>query len=182
MTAKPPATRSARSTTPATSGDVAVEKRRATQKKRRPRRRTFKDHLRAGLMTAGVVLGLGLIVAAVMEATEAQDQMTLPEGLERTIPPLGSQIQRTDDVGFVLEPGYMGMLLIDGEVIPDDQLVRVTSLGQVIFRPGPDKEFESFEPGATVVLTAQFWDESLQLEQAKAQSALRNYTWTIRVQ
>jgi uncharacterized protein (DUF2237 family) len=74
------------------------------------------------------------------------------------------------------------MLLIDGEVIPDDQLVRVTSLGQVIFRPGPDKEFESFEPGATVVLTAQFWDESLQLEQAKAQSALRNYTWTIRVQ
>ena len=180
MSAKPPANPTRR-TTPDALSTTSVERRRSSPSRRR-RRRTFRDHLRAGLMTAGVVLGLGLIVAAVMQATDAQDQMTLPEGLERTIPPPGSQIQRTDDVGFVLEPGFTGMLLIDGKVIPDDQLVRVASLGQVIFRPGTDKEFESFSPGATIVLAAQFWDETLELEEATAQSELRNFTWTVRVQ
>jgi hypothetical protein len=59
--------------------------------------------------------------------------------------------------------------------IPEDQLERVGPLGQITFRPGPQRDVAKWGPG-TYQATVLYWS------QGKARPAHPNaFTWTFRV-
>ena len=69
-----------------------------------------------------------------------------------------------------LKDSFTGVLFIDGNRLPEDQTKIVPALGQVSFRPGPEKDIRALAPGhhsATILYWPQDKDESL----------AKSYTW-----
>jgi hypothetical protein len=97
------------------------------------------------------------------------------EKVEKVQPTPGGLLRPSSEVSIDLADGYIGRLVIDGKVIPDDQLVIIKSLGQITYQPSNGKVFEKFEEGPHVAQVI-FWkvDES---ENVNPQ----NYTWDFRV-
>ena len=93
-----------------------------------------------------VVLNLAFFVGREQDSSE-EGTDTLPSTVEDVLPPRGSTTGLIVDVVADLRAGLTGVLIIDDVCIPEDQLDVDPSLGTVAFRPGPDKEFENFEPG-----------------------------------
>ena len=66
------------------------------------------------------------------------------------------------------------MLVIDGVEIPEDQLDRVEGLGQISFRPGPNKELSRLRDGDNSVAVL-YW------QQGKARPAHpATFGWSFR--
>lgn len=79
------------------------------------------------------------------------------------------------EISVDLQDGYIGRLIIDGKVIPDDEVEKVIALGQYTFLPGKGKMIEMFEAGPH---TAQilYWEAD-----KPEPSTPENYTWSFRV-
>ena len=95
----------------------------------------------------GVLVGLNLIVFAFWSASSNDTRPDTPVAIEFLIPVRNAVIRPQEAVGADLADNYTGVLIIDGHEIPEDQLTRVVELGQVMFQPGPGKEFTEFSPG-----------------------------------
>ena len=93
-----------------------------------------------------VVLNLAFFLGREQDSSE-EGTDTLPSTVENVTPARGSTTGLITDVIADLRAGLTGVLIIDDLCIPEDQLDVDPSLGTVAFRPGPDKEFENFEPG-----------------------------------
>jgi len=78
-----------------------------------------------------------------------------------------------DDVTVDLADQYIGVLVIDGIEIPEDQLERVVGIQQVSFRPGPDKAISRFRAGENDVVV-KYWRGRLVDRPAKTFS----YSWS----
>jgi hypothetical protein len=119
-----------------------------------------------------VVLNLGLVL---LSQSDTQPQgRSLPETIDSVSPAPGDLSRLQDTITADLRDDLTGVLLIDGQEVPEDQLERIVPLAQVSFRPGADKDLERLEPGAHTV-TVEYWP------QGKARP--RNpgsYTWTFR--
>ena len=130
-------------------------------------------YVRTGLMTLGLFTGLSLFVLAF--TTSGDDTGNDPPAeVERIEPGHQALITPQGDVGFDLANEYTGVLLVDGEEIPEDQLVRVDALSQAFFQPGAGKDIETFRAGvhsATVV----YWPRALTRDEAES------FTWIFRV-
>jgi hypothetical protein len=97
--------------------------------------------------------------------------------IESLFPPSGAVIRPQEDVGADLKDTYTGALFIDEQRIPQDQTKVVVALGQVGFRPGPDKEITALRPGnhhATILYWPQ---EKGDEDAARAAGAVKSYTW-----
>lgn len=130
-------------------------------------------YVRTGLMTLGLVTGIALFVLAFTTSGDDTGNPA-PAELENIEPSHQALITPQGEVGVDLDNTYTGVLLIDGEEIPEDQIVRIDPLSQVFFQPGAGKDIESFRAGvhsATVV----YWPKSLTRDQSQA------YTWLFRV-
>jgi len=123
-------------------------------------------------MALGVAVALGLAVAGVLSTDSGQ--VTLPSAVERIVPVAGSLITPQGDVGADLADDLTGLLIIDGDEVPLDQLTRVEPLGQVFFSPGPGQYLRAFEPG-THSVTVVYW------ERTKTQADASSFTWQFRV-
>ena len=89
-------------------------------------------------------------------------------------PEPGEIIRPEDTVSADLRDDLTGVLVIDGQEVPEDQLDRVIPLGQVSFRPGPDQDLEKFAPGQHNIQVL-YW------EQAKDRPAHPgSYGWSFR--
>ena len=73
------------------------------------------------------------------------------EAVERFVPQEGEQILRQDQVGVDLKPGYDADLVVEGHLIPEDQLDKVEAQNEVYYRPGPDKEVRALDAGEMCV-------------------------------
>lgn len=124
-------------------------------------------------MAAGVALGIGLLVAG-FYASSNSEEVTLPPEVERIVPSAGSIIRPQGAVLVDLVDTYTGVLAIDGEEIPLDQLTVVEPLGQISFSPDEAKEITRFEPG-THSATVTFW------EKAETRASAQSFTWQFRV-
>lgn len=95
--------------------------------------------------------------------------------VESVTPPPGGIQRPQAEVSFDLQDGYVGRLSIDGELIPEDQLEKVLSLGQYTFRPGKGNVIEQFEAGKHVAFI-QYWKAD-----EPEPSTPQNYNWDFQV-
>jgi hypothetical protein len=97
-----------------------------------------------------VVLNLGFFIGREQDSSEPGEE-ALPLAVERVSPEPGTQADRRITVSVDLQDGLTGVLVIDGQRLPEDQLDYVGPQGVISFQPGPDQELSSFEPGEHTV-------------------------------
>jgi hypothetical protein len=139
------------------------------------RRRVFKHPGRVAIVVIGllVVLNLG-IVALNNTDTNIAGRDPLPVTIESISPERSELTGLIDTITVDLDNSLTGVLVVDGVEIPEDQLTHVTELGQVSFRPGPDKVFSRFRAGDNTVVV-KYWGRT------KARPAHpAGYGWTFR--
>ena len=141
-----------------------------------PRRRM--PSARTIIVALGVLAAVNLLIFAAHTGGQGQDTgPPLPEGIRFLVPRPGSVIRPQDDVGAQLKDNYSGALFIDDIRIPDTDAKIERSLGQVSFRPGPQKEITELRPGAHHA-TILFWpQEKGDEDAARAAGVIKSYTW-----
>lgn len=65
-------------------------------------------------------------------------------------------VNQQAQVGIDLTTGYDANLVVDGTLIPNDQLIRRPELNAVYFSPGPGKVIEKLPPGRNTVTALVF--------------------------
>ena len=142
----------------------------------RPRRL---PSLRTILVGLGALVAVNLLIVATHTGGKGQDNpgAPLPPEIEYLVPTPGAVIRPQEDVGADLKDTYTGALFIDDIRIPDTDARIERALGQVSFRPGPNKEITSLRPGHHYA-TIHFWPQDKGDEDAaRAAGAVKSYTW-----
>ena len=121
-----------------------------------------------------VLANLGILLLASTDTSQSSLQ-PLPNEIESISPERGQLTGLVDTIIVDLRDDMSGVLVVDGVEIPEDQLERVVGLQQVIFRPGPGKEFSRFRGGDNTVVV-KYWRGRLQDRPANPYS----YGWTFR--
>jgi hypothetical protein len=104
--------------------------------------------MRVVVVVVGLVLVLNLAFFVGRSSdTSDPERDPLPASVESVTPRPGTQADRRAAVSVDLQDGLTGVLFIDGQRVPEDQLEYSNPQGIVTFRPGEDKDLESFEPG-----------------------------------
>jgi len=127
-----------------------------------------------------VVLNLGVILLRSSD-TSPGGRAPLPIAVESVEPLPGSIAGPIDTVSVDLDNSLTGVLLIKQSgryvEIPEDQLDRVVELGQISFRPGPDKEITKFAAGTNDVLV-YYWSRTRVGGRPKHPAS---YAWSFQV-
>ena len=142
-------------------------------------RRRRLPSIRTIVVGLGVLAAVNLLIFATHTGGKGQDNpgSPLPPEIEYLIPVPGSVIRPQEDVGADLKDTYTGALFIDDIRIPETDARIERSLGQVSFRPGPDKEITVLRPGHHYA-TIYFWpQEKGDEDAARAAGAIKSYTW-----
>ncbi|HUF83507.1 MAG TPA: hypothetical protein VMQ81_02835 [Acidimicrobiia bacterium] len=96
------------------------------------------------------VINLAVFIGVVQDSSEPGTEM-LPSSVESVHPAPGTQADRRITVTVDLLDGLTGVLEIDGQRLPEDQLDYVVPQGIISFQPGPDQALSSFEAGEHTV-------------------------------
>jgi len=135
--------------------------------------------VRAILVGLGVLAAVNLLIFATHTGGKGQDipGPPLPVEIEAVVPTPGAVVRPQEDVGADLKDTYIGALFIDNQRIPEDQTRIERALGQVTFRPGPNKDIAALEPGPHSA-TILFWPQEKGDEPAaRAAGVVKSYTW-----
>ena len=115
---------------------------------------------------------------AYFSAQEGTDDPVLESGnaefVETLIPQRNAQVPQQSSVGIDLASDWTGVLVINGDEIPEDELQITDELGLIQYTPGPDKAVEQLQTGVNTI-TAVVWPRS------QSREAAQNITWTIEV-
>lgn len=108
-----------------------------------------------------VLVGLALVAAAAAlffgvraADTGGDDDVAVrsrPDVVEHVYPSHGDQVLRQTEIGIDLAPGYEGMLIVNGQPIPEDELRLVPEQNQVFFLPGEGTTIEKLPAGRSCV-------------------------------
>jgi hypothetical protein len=105
-------------------------------------------------VVAAVVLAAAtaLFTAAYLMASEGDDDPGRATGgrgvfVEALLPPEDSQVVQQSTVGIDLATGWQGVLRLNGEEVPEDELTRDQALNLVQFTPGSGKLMERLPIG-----------------------------------
>ncbi|HEV3363188.1 MAG TPA: hypothetical protein VG795_03445 [Acidimicrobiia bacterium] len=131
------------------------------------------------IVALGVLAAVNLLIFAMHTGGKGQDNLgsPLPQEIEYLVPVPGSVIRPQEDVGADLKDTYTGALFIDDVRIPQDETKFTPGLGQVSFRPGPNKEITALAPGHHYA-TIHYWpQEKGDEDAARAAGAVKSYTW-----
>ena len=107
--------------------------------------------------------------------TDTRTERIYPTAVETVSPRPGELIRLQDTVTADLRDGLTGVLLIDRQEVPLDQLEIVKPLSQISFRPGPGKDLERFEPGVHTA-TVLYWVGT----QFERPAKVGSYSWQFR--
>ena len=135
--------------------------------------------IRTIIVALGVLAAINLLIFATHMGGKGQDNLglPLPHEIEYLVPVPGAVIRPQEDVGADLKDTYTGALFIDDVRIPQDETKFTPGLGQVSYRPGPDKEIEALRPGHHYA-TIHFWPQDKGDEDAaRAAGVVKSYTW-----
>jgi hypothetical protein len=104
-----------------------------------------------------------------------------PQAIQDLFPQEGELQVPQAPVGADLINDYTGQLVIDGNVIPQDQITGDPTLGQVIFEPGPDKDLRELRKGAHNAVI-EYWPKTVKdADQARVKKLLSSYSWSFEV-
>jgi hypothetical protein len=129
-----------------------------------PRRKLFQHPGRVAIVavTLLAVVNLGILLLNKSD-TSLGGRNPLPVTITSVSPEPGSIAGPIDTITVDLDDHLTGVLLVKQAgayvEIPEDQLDRVTELGQLGFRPGPGKEITKFAAGETDVVVL-FWSKT----------------------
>jgi hypothetical protein len=80
-----------------------------------------------------------------------------------------------------LRPQYTGQLTIANHLIPQDQITGDPDLGQVIFTPGPGKDFTELPHGSQSAVI-EYWPRTIpDADHARAKGLLASYSWSFKI-
>ena len=127
------------------------------------------------LLVALVVAGA--LVGVVWGFSQSETPVrTLPVEVEGLNPVLGAQtVPNQATVTADLQFGMVGVLIIDGREIPEDQDTYVRATGELSFTPGVGQEFTRL-PGGPIRATVIYWPE-----QGSRETNAREFSWTFTV-
>ena len=104
-----------------------------------------------------------------------------PPAIQDLFPQEGELQVPQAPVGADLINEYTGQLVIDGNVIPQDQITGDPTLGQVIFEPGPDKDLRELRKGAHNAVI-EYWPKTVKdADEARVKKLLSSYSWSFEV-
>ena len=122
------------------------------------------------LLVVGSLTGLVLVFTLTDSGTESDVVASGgADAVEQLIPTRNAETLSQAEVGVDLAPGWTGVLVVNGEEIPENELDVVAALNQVLYRP-PD----GLESGRNCV-RAIVWQSSESREQS------RNVDWCFEV-
>jgi hypothetical protein len=134
---------------------------------------------RAVITVLVLVVVANLAVVVLDESDTSRPGRTFPSAIDTVDPEPGELIRPSDTITVDLRDDLTGVLVLDGPggrvEIPEDQLDRVEPLGQLSFRPGPDRELTRFEPGEYTAIVLS-WSQG---EERPANPG--SYSWRFRV-
>ena len=148
----------------------------ATGPRPRPRPKALFPKLSTVLVAVGALVAVNLIIVAVYVGGRGDQTVDLPPEIEFVVPAPDAVIRPQEDVGANLVDDHTGVLFIDGERIPEDQVTVISGLGEVRFRPGEGRDITRLTPGphrATIV----YWKQGRTEQEADAEGTLRSFTW-----
>lgn len=135
----------------------------------------LKHPWRVAIVVAGLLVVANLFVFLLSQSDTKREGRDFPVAVDSVTPLPGELIRPQDTIQADLRAELTGVLVLDGQEVPEDQLDRVTTLGQVSFRPGADKDLEEFAPGPHNAVV-RYW------EQGKPRPARpQSYSWSFRV-
>ena len=126
-------------------------------------------------IVAGLLAVVAILLAISVSSSDTSQPVTRASNVEQVRPSPGGILRPQSEVSFDLTDGYTGRLYIDGEIVPEDQLEIVLSLGQFTFRPGEGQIIEIFEAGPHTAKI--FYWEADKPEPPEPQ----NYSWDFKV-
>jgi hypothetical protein len=140
----------------------------------RPRTRLFRHPWRVAIVVGVLVVVANLGVFLLAESDTSREGRTFPNTIDTVIPLPGEITRVRDTVTADLRDDLTGVLVIDGTEVPEDQLERVVPLGQVSFRPGPDRDLSRFAPGDHTI-TVLYWSQKTDRPARPG-----SYSWSFR--
>ncbi|MCD9623731.1 hypothetical protein [Rhabdothermincola salaria] len=136
----------------------------------RPPRRLQPRH--AGYVALVAVAAVALYFVYQLAAEDGGTGQS--SAIEQLYPTEEAQILQQDRIGIDLAPGYEGSLALNGDPLPDDEVMLVPELNQVFYQPGPGQTFESWPAGRNCII-ATFWRS----ETGPGQSSSRAWCFTV---
>jgi hypothetical protein len=110
-------------------------------------------HRRLQFLLGGMLVAL---VIGVILSYPSGEPAALPTPLESVSPPPGDAVVGQVTIEIDLPVGYVIDLVVDGLVVPRDELVAVDALGVFRWAPGPGRALELWEPGEHLIEVS--WD------------------------
>ena len=135
--------------------------------------------IRRAVITVVVLACIVGLVFAVQHTRRGDEEVSLtggnPDVVELLTPPDGSTlINQQSQVGVDLTADYDANLIVDGKLIPADQLERHPELNSVYFTPGPGKVFTALPAGRNTVQAVVFRVD-------RKSTSVPTITWTFNV-
>ena len=136
--------------------------------------------VRVLVVAAGALVAVNLaVIGAISQDTDTSDERR-PPSVDAVFPAEGAVIRPQEVVGADLADEMQGVLTINGVRIPEDQYEGDQSLGQVLFRPGQDRQWRELPEGAADA-TVEYWERTATEEAARAEGKVFAYTWRFTV-
>jgi hypothetical protein len=121
------------------------------------RPRLFRHPWRVAIVIVALLAAANLAIFVLAKSDTSRESTTgLPFDIVSLQPRPGELIRPQDTVTAQLRTNLTGVLVLDGQEIPEDQIDRVAELGEVSFRPGAGKDLRQFPPG-THTLVVKYW-------------------------
>ena len=100
---------------------------------------------------------LALVITwGVTFSQDNSEELVLPNSLENIYPLPYDQVPQQASLEIDLPVGYQLTLIVDNYIIPQSEIRYVEATGVYIWRPGPNKTFETWNPGKHTVRI--IWD------------------------
>ncbi len=100
------------------------------------------------LISVLLATAIGIPLAITIHSNTDVPPAPIDNAIQQLFPAANDLDLRQTVVGLQLTNQYtFSDLELDGRIIPDDQLDRVTALNQITFRAGANKDITSFTPG-----------------------------------
>jgi len=143
------------------------------------RPRAFRHPWRVAIVAIALFAVLNLVVILLANSdTSEPGTAAFPETVEAVTPGPAELTTLVDDVTVDLRDDMIGDLVINGRVIPEDQMERTEQLGIVSFRPGKGKELEKLNSGENTVVV-YYWPIADDRPEPLESAPLR-YSWRFR--
>ena len=106
------------------------------------------------LVSAGVAIGLILIVMGLQSATTGRDAQNIPSAIEQISPGPGDQVVQQAQISVDFIDGYEASLVIDGVTLETTRLDELSAEGNAQLEPGAQVEIPPtaiFDPGNYII-------------------------------